>query len=319
MRRVRFVCTLTVLASVSACGAEASGATPRAHPTPDTQAAPALVQVENSAAARPQSGLSSADVVFEYLTEGGISRFSALFLHPPPGQIGPVRSARLVTIALTQRLDAVLVYSGASVYVQQRIAASGVARFDQDSAGQDLFRVAGRATPHNLYTDGSRIADLLRRADASEVSWQLWRRTETPPAGGTPARAFRVPISFAEQPVWTFDVSSNGYTRREPDTGAFTDADTQKPVVAGTVIVQQVRITQAPEVEDVSGAHGVEQDVESGGQAQVFTGGIEYDGTWSQPSQGPPRFALRNGLAAPIAPGLVWIELVAAGSPATIG
>src|SRR5665811_1661335 len=69
--------------------------------------APALVQVENSSPARPQSGLGSADVVYEYLTEGGISRFSAIYLHAAAGRIGPIRSARLVSITLTRLYGAV--------------------------------------------------------------------------------------------------------------------------------------------------------------------------------------------------------------------
>jgi hypothetical protein len=67
----------------------------------------------------------------------------------------------------------------------------------------------------------------------------------------------------------------------------------------------------------VSGAHGVEQDVLSGGSAQVFSGGREYEATWSQRSSGPPQFTMSDGSPAPIASGLVWIELVAKGSPAT--
>src|SRR5438132_1211152 len=144
--------------SAAACGAPG---TPTARPTPAGSPAPALIQVENIVAARPQAGLSGADVVVEYLTEGGISRFSVLFLHAPSARVGPVRSARLVTITLAQRLGAVLIYSGAGTYVEQQLAGSDVTRFTESTAGGALFRVNGRAAPHNLYTDGTRIAELL--------------------------------------------------------------------------------------------------------------------------------------------------------------
>ncbi|MGH3609058.1 MAG: DUF3048 C-terminal domain-containing protein, partial [Pseudonocardiaceae bacterium] len=55
---------------------------------------------------------------------------------------------------------------------------------------------------------------------------------------------------------------------------------------------------------------------ESRGRAQVFSGGREVDATWSQGSSGPPTFRLAGDAPAPISPGLVWIELVAHGSPA---
>ena len=91
------------------------------------------------------------------------------------------------------------------------------------------------------------------------------------------------------------------------------------PLVAATVIVQQVEITTTTDVEDVNGSHGVDITVSGSGSAQVFTAGHEYDATWSQPASGAPRFTLPAGTTAPIAPGLVWICLVPTGSPAVAG
>jgi hypothetical protein len=56
---------------------------------------PLAVMIENHEESRPQSGLSSADVVYEAVAEGGITRFMAVFLCPFNDiQVGPVRSAR---------------------------------------------------------------------------------------------------------------------------------------------------------------------------------------------------------------------------------
>ena len=55
---------------------------------------PLAVMVENHPDARPQSGLSLADIVYETLAEGGITRFLAIYQSRDAGQIGPVRSAR---------------------------------------------------------------------------------------------------------------------------------------------------------------------------------------------------------------------------------
>jgi Protein of unknown function (DUF3048) N-terminal domain/Protein of unknown function (DUF3048) C-terminal domain len=311
---MRRVCGLAIFAvGLAACGGASA---PSPSTTPAAQPAPALVQVENLPAARPQSGLGEADVVYEYVTEGGISRFSAIFLHPPSVQVGPIRSARLVTIRLTQHYGAVLVYSGASTYVEQQIGQADIVYFNETKANGDLFRTGDRVPPHNLYTNGAHLTDLLTHANAPLHTWQLWARTAHAPASGKAVASFQFPISDSETPVWTFNTARGDYTRREPATGAFIDSDTGQPVAAATVIVQQVVITVAPEVEDVSGAHGVELNIDSGGAAQVFTGGREYDATWSQPANGPPSFLLADGKPAPIAPGPVWIELVPRGSTA---
>ena len=80
---------------------------------------PVIVCINNDYAARPQFGTSQADVVYEYVMEGyGITRFSALFYGTPSGQIGPVRSARLINYYMGALYDAGLACSGASDQVR---------------------------------------------------------------------------------------------------------------------------------------------------------------------------------------------------------
>ena len=87
-----------------------------------------VLQVENADAARPQSGLARATIVYEYVAEGGISRFSAIYPVPPAAQVGPIRSARLATLSLLQLYKGMLVYSGASEYIQGLLDSSGLPR-----------------------------------------------------------------------------------------------------------------------------------------------------------------------------------------------
>jgi len=284
---------------------------------PSSRSAPLLVQVENLPAARPQSGLQDAAIVYEYVTEGGISRFSVIYTSPPKGRVGPIRSARLVTISLAKIYGAALVYSGGSTYIQSQIQSAGIPHADENSANGDLFRDSSRTPPHNLYSDGSHLSDLAGRLNASPASWSLWSRAS--PASVTGAKAasrVTVPVSDTETPTFTYDSSAGGWKRSEPDTGAFIDGDTRSPVVVSTLIVQQVAINPTSEVVDVNGQTGVDHDVMSSGKAQVFTVGREFDSTWTQNSSGPPSFTTDSG-PAPIAPGLVWICLVATGSVAT--
>ena len=311
--------TLLVAACGGGPGAPGGSGTPSASAAPNGLVAPLLVQVENLPAARPQSGLQGADIVYEYVAEGGISRFSVLFFKKPSGQVGPIRSARLVTVKLVKLYGAVLVYAGAGTYVQQQIDSGGFHTYTEDSAGKDVFRTSDRSPPHNLYSDGERLDDLRARAQPSPPGYSLWQRTGSPPASGHPVTRFTVPVSDFETPAFVWDAAAGGFTRQEPDTGQAIDRDTGKPLVAPTVIVQQVGVTPAPQVVDVNGNIGVDHDLSGGGQAQVFTGGREYDARWSQGSSGPPTFTLQDGSPAPIASGLVWICLVPTGSPATAG
>ena len=302
---------------LAACGSSPSGGATPAPSSVSSTPPPALVQVENSSDARPQWGLQHATVVYEYVTEGGITRFSALYATPPSGRVGPVRSARRVTLRLATIYGAVIVYSGASTPVQKAIDASGLPHAEERAAQGDLYRVGGRQVPHNLVTDGDRLRHLLQRFPAaSPPPSPLWPSGAATAQGGVSATHFSVPLSDAEHPSYAWDAAAGGWTRSEPDTGAFVDAGSSSPVVAATVIVQQVQELQTSDVEDSNGAHGVDYVVSGSGSAQAFSGGREYDATWTQARTGPPGFTLTGGGAAPIAPGLVWICLVATGSTA---
>lgn len=280
--------------------------------SPGGQSAPELVQVENLSDARPQSGLQGAAIVYEYVTEGGISRFSAIYTTSPKGKVGPIRSARLVTISLAKIYGAIVVFSGGSTFIKGQIQSANIPNADENSANGDLFRDPSRAAPHNLFTDGSHLSALASRVNAPPVSWSLWNRTSTSSVtGGQPVAKVTVPVSENETPTFTYDSSSGGWKRSEPDTGPFVDADTHAPLIASTLIVQQVDIKPSSEVVDVNGQTGVDHNIMGSGKAQVFTAGREFDTTWTQGSSGPPAFG-----SAPIAQGLVWICLVPTGSAA---
>src|SRR2546430_5007782 len=144
--------------------------------SPDSGSARLLVEAETIPAARPQSGLQDAAIVYEYVTEGGISRFSVIYTSPPKGRVGPIRSARLVTISLAKIYGAALVYSGGSTYIQSQIQSARIPHADENSANADLFRDSKRTPPHNLYSDRSHLSDLAGHINASPASWSLWNR-----------------------------------------------------------------------------------------------------------------------------------------------
>jgi hypothetical protein len=311
------------LVAIAMTACQGTGASAQLNPTPTPippLAAPAIVQVENSPEGRPQSGLAAANLVYEYVAEGGVGRFSLFFFGSPPPtqQVGPVRSARTVTVQLTNIYQGFLAYSGASTYITGLLNAASFPSYDEDTAQGNLFRINSRYAPHNLYTDGLDIGKLAALAKLSTVSYQLWARSTAPEPGGLAAPSFTADISSSEQPVFTWDAQLGGFTRTE-DTGLVKDPTSGAPLVLPTVIVQQVAVTTDLNVVDVDGHYGVDQAITGTGQAQVFTGGKEYSTTWTQPNNGPPQFTLADGKAAPIAPGEVWICLVPIGQPAAIG
>jgi hypothetical protein len=76
---------------------------------------PLLIKISDYPAfVRPQFGLNQADIVWEHLLSGGVTRFSAFYLGNDVPRVGPIRSGRLVDFELTRIYRSLFVYSGMS-------------------------------------------------------------------------------------------------------------------------------------------------------------------------------------------------------------
>jgi hypothetical protein len=113
---------------------------------------PVAVMVNNFHAARPQSGLSSADVVYELLAEGDITRFLAIFQSNIPEKIGPVRSARDYYIDLANGYHALFICHGNSPKAKEMMDAGVIDSINGLVYDGTLFkRDNTRKAPHNSY------------------------------------------------------------------------------------------------------------------------------------------------------------------------
>ncbi|WP_077625238.1 DUF3048 domain-containing protein [Sediminibacillus massiliensis] len=112
------------------------------------------VMVNNHAKARPQTGLSKADIVFEILAEGNITRFMALFQSEQPTEVGPVRSAREYYYQLAKGYSALYVYHGAATHIEEELRSGVVDNLNGSYYDNDNYlfkRSSTRVAPHNSY------------------------------------------------------------------------------------------------------------------------------------------------------------------------
>src|SRR5438128_9781255 len=143
-RRFSVLASSLALSLLAACGTTAA---PVATPTPTpSRPGPAMVQIENSILARPQAGLQQADLVYEYLAEGGITRMTVIYFRPSGNQrIEPVRSARPVTIRLWHAYQGVIFFSAANTKVLQMIKEQQIPALTEGTDGGAYFaRAASR-------------------------------------------------------------------------------------------------------------------------------------------------------------------------------
>jgi hypothetical protein len=331
-RTAAALATIGALALTTGCGPEEAQAadapsTPAAPPAPvlvpwpltgvEVDAVPArpalAVKIENSVAARPQSGLNAADVVWEEVVEGGITRFVAVFHSNLPPDIGPIRSVRPMDAAITGPLKGLFAFSGGQAKYIDAIAATGAQVLSQGAGAGGFFRLDSRDAPHNVYANP---ADFLAQADpahqtaspAGEFAFATAGRQPTAVTAGAPAAVLDLKLSPSSYPNWTWSLPDNGWLRAEGEKPA-TGADGAQ-VRAANVVVLRVDIANTA-ARDAAGNPVPETKMVGGGQALIASGGSTIAATWSKASPSDPVIlALPDGGPVELAPGNTWVELV---------
>lgn len=135
---------------------------------------PLSVMINNAPAARPQSGLSKADIVYEVLAEGGITRLIAIYQSQTGiEKIGPIRSIRPYLINIGESYGGVLVHAGGSPEAYSIIKKQGKQDMDEiGNAGAYFWRTKDRKAPHNLYSSDEKLregAEKLKYAAEAKI------------------------------------------------------------------------------------------------------------------------------------------------------
>ena len=273
---------------------------------------PALaVKIENSVDARPQTGLSAADLVWEEVVEGGITRYLAVYHSSVPEAIGPVRSVRPMDAAIAAPLKGLFAFSGGQPDFVAAVGSAGLQVLSNDAGVDGFYRIDSRPAPHNVYADPQALA---RQADADHRAappeqFDIASAGEQPTAvaAGTAASVVRVKLSYLSSPRWTWRASAGAWLRTEGDTPAV-EADGAR-LHATNVVVLRVDVVDTDYVDP--GGNPVPETVMVGeGDALVATAGHTVAVHWSKASPDAP-VVLSSASGGPVrlAPGTTWIEL----------
>jgi hypothetical protein len=276
---------------------------------------PMLVKVSNLPRnVRPQWGLSLADIVFEYYTEEGTTRFAAVFYGNDASQVGPIRSGRFIDGDLVRGYKAVFAFGSAYVAEMDRFINSEYA---------DRLVVEGPNTPLTRYDPKGfdylmvNTADLSAyatakgingRQDLNGMSFNL-----TAPAGGQPATEAVVRYSGAIYNSWQYDAGLGKYIRfsdtaddvnnQNEQYARLTDRLTDQPIAFDNVVVLYVNHElYSPGIYDIL--------LSGSGVAYAFRDGQAYQVNWHR--NDPDVVSLTNPDGTPFAfkPGTTWFEVI---------
>jgi len=271
---------------------------------------PLAVMIENSPDARPQSGIVEANVVYEAITEGGITRFLAIYLNGEPAVIGPVRSARPHFIYLAQEYDPIFVHCGESEEALQILSGYAPVRdLDQLKHGKPFWRSHARSAPHNLYTSCERLRDYTEK--------QGWDHpTPTLPnfsnggqiTNGTPAHEVCINFNGAirYRLRFVYDAQRSGYLRYMDGT-LHVDKETGNPIIAKNIVIQRVASSLFPG----SHLHTYDVNVIGSGQGIFISQGQQASLYWNKDnSSAITQYTDAKSVPLPFQPGQTWIEEV---------
>jgi hypothetical protein len=272
---------------------------------------PVAVRIDNSPLARPHSGLSDADIVYESPTEASVTRFLAIFQTTAPQVVGPVRSARLMDIDVIPLHDAVLAYSGASDGVAQRLWQAGLPLLmvegNADAAG---WRDNTRFAPHNLYTSVPRLRDVAEGFGwMREAENQSFQFGETD-LDGRPGPSAAVPYA-AGYVEFRYNAETDSYDRYV-DGIPHRDLNNGEPVSPRNVIIMNAVFVTGDVAPNLRGEVSNNVILRGTGTAWVLRNGQLYEVEWHRSDAFEPfRFIdPASGETVPLAEGKTWICLV---------
>ncbi len=279
-----------------------------ADPTGAAQTRAALIiKIENTPQARPQTGLESADVVYEEVVDGGITRFFTVFNSTLPETVGPIRSVRPVDASLATQLGGLFAYSGGIPEEIDRIGAvPSLIPISETKAGDAMFRDSSRQAPHNLYGHPEKFFAFGGAPVPPKPLFTYLSPGQ--PFTGDPVESFTVAVSTDRDynPSYTWDATSATWMRSVLGRPSTMESGAQ--IAPANVVVQFTTYDPEP---GASGATGI---VTGTGEVWVFTGGKVAKGTWTRtdPSK-PATYADAAGKPIKLVPGRTWVELAAFG------
>jgi len=271
-----------------------------------TKRAVTAIMIENSPDARPQSGLAEADVVFEAVAEGGITRFIALYQSSRPSLVGPVRSLRPYYADWAAAFEPGVAHVGGSPEALTMIRSGNYGvDLDQFFNGSYFWRATDRAAPHNVYTNFDKLDALNASKKHTSSTFTFAPRINEKAVAKPDASQININVSTGIFSVsYAYNAAKNTYDRKE---GGVAHMDREKGQISPKVVIAlKTAISLSADGSHMSIA------TSGTGQAYIFQNGTVVEGTWSKANaKGQLFFKDKAGQEIKLDRGQTWITTVA--------
>jgi hypothetical protein len=275
---------------------------------------PLGVVIENHPDARPQSGLDKAEIVYEAITEGGITRLMAIYGPQDAKELGPVRSARTFFVTWIQEYDGYFAYAGQSKDGGAQIIADKVKALRHTQGYFERQPKPGIALEHTLYTTTKGLYELAEKKGYSKTAsfTSLKFKDDAKQEDRGNQDKITVPFSTpAYQVDWLYDRTQNIYKRLMAGK-AHKDKKSGKQLTAKNIIVMTVNRSYIASFPGDPTAKGVWRfDLIGSGKAKVIRDGKAIDATWKKSStKDRTKFYDSSGAEIKFNRGVFWYEVI---------
>lgn len=278
---------------------------------------PVAVMINNHAAARPQSGLNSADIVIEANVESGITRYMAIFWSEAPEKVGPIRSIRQYYLEWLSEYDPIVIHDGCASSDDVRVNACGNIYLygikDIGTLGAWRWNDGRRYAPHNEYSSVEYAWEYAKKVDWDSFptieSWEFKNDSDISSRGDgeTVEVTFHTRLNNGGlyDAIWTYDATTNSYFRKVGGQ-ADMDQETSTQVSAKNVVIQEVEMINTGDDK----AHIILTTIDEGDAIFLIDGNIEY-GTWKKTSRTDrTTYYDSNGEEIEFNRGRIWISVI---------
>lgn len=270
------------------------------------------IMIENSPAARPQSGMLGAGVVYEAIAEAGITRFLAIYQENQPNLIGPVRSLRPYYVNWLAPYDASYAHVGGSLKALQQVRSDGYKDIDQFFNPEGYYRSSDRYPPHNVYTTFDRLNQVNKKRGFKKSVFEAWPRKPDAPLVKPKVTRIDVNISSATyNSNYTYRKSENDYLRFQGG-GKHVNRENNRQLNPDVVIV--MKVNESLVMED-----GLRENIKTtgSGDAYIFQDGQVTQATWQKKGTRKPLKFIANDKEVQLNTGQVWVTAVPIGQNVT--
>lgn len=275
---------------------------------------PIVAMLDNHYGARPQSGLKEAEVVYEILAEGNITRYMGVFQTALPESLGPIRSARPYYISRALEYDPYYVHVGGSEQAKKDIRELNMADIDGLSSGSNVFwRTKHKRIPHNMYTNASVIIkEGNRKGFRTDVTIDTLKfNDELTTLSGVSCTGLDIiylqPSSRDKEGYhvgFTFNEDTHLYERLV-NGKPYSDETDGSPLTTSNIIVQYA----SHKVLDNEGRLAI--GVVGSGKGYYISNGEKISITWKKDSRRAlTRYYTEKGEELILNPGKIWIQVV---------